>query len=467
MSAGERVLRCSIVAALMLLPSACSTARQEPVQSARPNIVYIMADDLGYGDLSAYGRTNYSTPALDKLAAAGTRFTQAYAIAPVCTPTRVGLITGQYPARHQAGLWEPLRGLSKGVGLDPSLPTLARRLRDAGYHTALVGKWHLGREERYWPNEYGFQQWFSILSGGADYVLHRATDPGNPAGPHDLYQDGKEVRTDGYLTDLFTEQAETFLRSAEQPFFLNLEYSAPHWPWQQRGDPPYPDDKDPSTHGGSPEIFAGMMKALDEGVARVLAVLEEQGYADNTIVIFTSDNGGEIFSDMAGLTGMKLELWEGGIRVPAFVRWPNAVQAGRTTEQVVTTLDWTATMLAAAGVTPGPELDGMNILPNLRGETGPVERTVFWRSNRWGLQHAVRQGDWKYLRIDSRHPRGKRAETGELLFDLRRDPQERENLAAGHPEIVERLRGLYTDWESGVRAPIEPVTAPLKASAAR
>jgi arylsulfatase A-like enzyme len=450
-----------VSAAMIPILTACPSQTAKSRATTRPNILYIMADDLGYGDLSGFGRKSYSTPALDKLATEGMRFTQAYAIAPVCTPTRVGLMTGQYPARHRAGLWEPLRvGVSNGEGLDPSLPTLARRLRDAGYYTGLVGKWHLGREPRFWPAEHGFNDWFAILSGGADYVLHRATDPASPAGPYDLYQNGSEIHTEGYLTDLFTQQAEAFLRSAKEPFFLNLEYNAPHWPWQQRGDAAYPDDKDPSTYGGSPEIYAGMMKALDEGVARVLAVLEEKGYARNTIVIFTSDNGGEIFSDMAGLEGMKLQLWEGGIRVPAFVRWPGDVPAGRTSEQVVSTLDWTATMLAAAGVPAAPDADGMSILRHLRGETGITERTVFWRSTRWGLQHAVRQGNWKYLRIEKPQARSKRSETGEMLFDLSRDPGEREDLASKHPEIVERLRRLYSEWEAGVLAPTEPVTAP-------
>jgi len=449
----------------MVLMTACAQ-NPETAQSPRPNIVYIMADDLGYADLSGYGRKDYSTPALDKLASEGTRFTQAYAIAPVCTPTRVGLMTGQYPARHRAGLWEPLR-VQSGEGLDPKAPTLSKRLREAGYHTGLVGKWHLGREPEYRPSEHGFQQWFAILSGGADYITHRATDPGNPVGPHDLYHNGEEVHTEGYLTDLFTAQAEAFLRSAGEPFFLNLEYSAPHWPWQQRGDPAHPADKDPSTYGGSPEIYAGMMKALDEGVARILAVLEERGYAANTLVIFTSDNGGEKFSDMGGLSGMKLQLWEGGIRVPAFVRWSAVVPAGRTTEQVATTLDWTATMLAAAGVSMTPDLDGMDLLPHLRGDAGISERTVFWRSNRWGLQHAVRQGDWKYLRLDSPHPRATRPETGELLFDLRRDPRETENLAGSHPEILDRLRRLYAEWEASVLPPIEPVAAPARKVAAR
>jgi arylsulfatase A-like enzyme len=447
------------VAAAVLMSSGCGSETPQSTSVPTPNIVYIMADDLGYGDLSGYGRKSYATPELDRLAAQGTRFSQAYAIAPVCTPTRVGLMTGQYPARHQPGLWEPLRGQSKGEGLDPALPTLARQLREAGYHTGLIGKWHLGRETRFWPGEHGFEQWFGVLGGGADYVLHRATDPGIPNGPHDLYQDGQEVRKDGYLTDLFTEQATQFLRSARQPFFLNLEYTAPHWPWQQRGDAPYPDDKDPSTHGGSPEIYAGMMKALDEGVGAVMRELDELGYADNTIVIFTSDNGGEIFSDMGGLVGMKLQLWEGGIRVPAFVRWPGVIPAGTTSEQVISTLDWTATMLAAAGVPTPPDLDGQNLLPHLRGEAPVTERTVYWRSNRWGTQHAVRQGNWKYLRIDTAQARSQRKDTGEMLFDLSKDPQERMNLAAAHPDVLERLRDLYAAWERGVLPAIEPVAA--------
>jgi arylsulfatase A-like enzyme len=434
-------------AAVLLAGAGCGERTPEQAASSRPNIVYIMADDLGYGDLSGYGRKDYSTPALDKLATEGTRFTQAYAIAPVCTPTRVGLMTGQYPARHRAGLWEPIRTKFKNEGLDPAVPTVARRLRDAGYHTGLVGKWHLGMEPGLRPTDHGFDQWFSILSGAADYVTHRSTEPGDPDGPHTLYQNGKDVHAEGYLTDLFTEQAEAFLRSAKQPFFLNLEYNAPHWPWQQRGDPAYPKGKDPASYGGSPQIYAGMMKALDEGVARVLGVLHELGYAENTIVVFTSDNGGERFSEMAGLKGSKTQLWEGGIRVPAFVRWPGVIAAGRTSEQVLTTLDWTATMLAAGGVAVPNDLDGIDLMPHLRGNTGVAERTIFWRSTRWGVQHAARQGNWKYVRRPE----------GEFLFDLSRDPQEKENLAGSQRQVVERLRGLYAEWEAGVLPPIEPL----------
>jgi arylsulfatase A-like enzyme len=450
----------------LILSFGCRNAGPEPAatqpsdnsSSRRPNIVYIMADDMGYADLSGYGRKDYETPALDRLAAEGMRFTQAYAIAPVCTPTRVGLMTGRYPARTRAGLWEPLRTSYNTEGLDTSSSVLARRLRDAGYHTGLVGKWHLGWEPRFSPSEHGFDSWFAIMSGGADYVLHRATDPSNPAGDHDLYQDGQPVRKDGYLTDLFTEGAEAFLRTAREPFFLNLEYTAPHWPWQQRGDAGYPADKNPATHGGSPEIYAGMMRALDDGVARVLKALEETGHADDTIVIFTSDNGGEIFSDMGPLSGMKQQLWEGGIRVPAFVRWPGVTRPGQTSNQVITTLDWTATMLAAGGASDGADLDGIDLQPHLRGDAPVSERTVFWRANRLGPQRAVRQGTWKYLRIDKQPPAGRmRPDTGEFLFDLEADPGEATNLARVHPDVVERLRKLYAEWEAGVPAPIEPV----------
>jgi arylsulfatase A-like enzyme len=456
-----------LVCAAAMMSFGCGASPSEPPaaaqtsgsSSSRPNIVYIMADDLGYGDLSGYGRKEYATPALDRLAAQGTRFTQAYAIAPVCTPSRVGLLTGQYPARHRAGLWEPLRTAFGTEGLDPAASTLARRLRDAGYHTGLVGKWHLGWEPRFWPREHGFDRWFAVMSGGADYVLHRSTEPGNPAGEHDLYQDGKPFKKDGYLTDLFTEQAEAFLRSAEPPFFLNLEYTAPHWPWQQRGDAGYPADKNPATHGGSPETYAGMMRALDEGVARVLQVLEETGHADDTIVIFTSDNGGEIYSDMGGLSGMKQQLWEGGIRVPAFVRWPGVARAGQTSTQVITTLDWTATMLAAAGASSGAALDGIDLQPYLRGTAPVSDRTVFWRSTRLRIQHAVRQGKWKYLRIDKQPPGTMRPDTGEFLFDLEADQRETRNLAAAHPDVLARLRAVYEEWNAGVLPSIEPVTA--------
>lgn len=251
-----------VAVALALFALACETPDPEstdtgPVEQTRPNIVYIMADELGYADLSSYGRTNYSTLALDRLVAESTRFAQAYAIAPVCSPTRVGLMTGRYPARTRAGIFEPLRADFPNEGLDPGGTALFSRLRAAGYSTGMVGKWHLGRNAEFWPLVQGFEHWFSTLSGGADYVSHTATSPTEPDGPYDLYQDGEEYHVEGYHTELFRDQAATFLRATETPFFLNLEYNAPHWPWQQPGDPAYPEGAHPVTSGGSPETYAG------------------------------------------------------------------------------------------------------------------------------------------------------------------------------------------------------------------
>ena len=450
---------------VLIALAACGCQGQElrppdgnPVARLRPNIVYIMADDLGYADLSSYGRVEYQTPALDTLADDGMRFLQAYAIAPVCTPTRVGLMTGRYPARDPTGLLEPLRFDDRGF--EPQAPTLSDRLQAAGYHTGHVGKWHLGRRPEFQPGAFGFDNWFATLAGGTDYISHFATSPVEPDGPYDLYRDGREIHTDGYLTDLFTDEAEAFLRSATEPFFLNLEYNAPHWPWQARSGAPYPAGVNPITHGGSDEIYADMMSALDAGVARVLGALDALGYAENTLVIFTSDNGGERFSDMGQLRGMKSQLWEGGIRVPAFIRWPGVVAAGEATDQVATTLDWTATILAAAGVVLPSELDGIDLAPHLRGDTGVEERTVFWRGNRRGVQHAIRHGNWKYLRIDEVHPvpsPTRDMATCECLFDIGRDPGETTDLSGTRPGVLAQLKQMYAEWETTVLTPVEPL----------
>lgn len=422
------------------------------VGAARPNIVFIMADDLGYSDLSSYGRADYETPELDALAAQGTRFTDAYAIAPLCTPTRVGLMTGRYPARDRTGLHEPLTGrwydYDNGLATNPA--TLSRLLKQAGYSTGLFGKWHLGWRPEHQPTAHGFDVSFGPLSGAIDYVSHEAE---NPALGHDLYLNGEEVWRDGYITDRFTDEALSFIRAASEPFFVSMQYTAPHWPWQGEDDPPTSHDVDWESHGGSLEIYAEMVTALDDDVGRILALLDELGYAERTMVIFTSDNGGEMWSDMGPFQGKKYSLWEGGIRVPAFVRWPAVVPAGRTTSQVASTLDWTATMLAAAGVEISEQMEGEDLLPHLKQDVPEWERTLFWRAYQRRRHSAVRSGDWKYLRIE---PLGDhdREVAGEYLFDLASDPGERRNLASTHPDVLERLRRLYAEWEAGSLEPI-------------
>ena len=419
---------------------ATASASASPLRSGRseqqPNIVLITADDLGYGDLSSYGRADFTTPQLDTFAATGMRFTHAYSIAPICTPTRVGLMTGRYPARHPIGLREPLT-LSpedSNLGLSPSPPTLPALLKSAGYTNGLFGKWHLGSRPHFHPNRHGFDEFFGPLGGAVDYVSHE-----DPAGAHDLFRNLERVHAKGYLTDLIADEAVRFIRSSREPFFLSHQGTAPHSPWQRRGDPPVERVGPGVMRGldvGPGDRFPEMMAALDQAVGMIVAALEERGVAGRTLVIFTSDNGGKQYSNMAGLARGKGHLWEGGIRVPAIVRWPGVIPSGVTSRQVATTLDWTATILAAGGKSSPPySLDGMDLLPVLTA--GPVrDRTIFWRTGR-ERQGAVRSGGWKFLRDGD----------DEFLFDLVLDPGERENLREEHFERFHRLKAQYEAWD--------------------
>src|SRR5690606_28570892 len=319
------------------------------------------------GDIGAFGRSDYDTPALDRLVSEGVRLTQAYAAAPVCSPTRVALMTGAYPARNPVGLYEPLT--THPLGLAPEPPTLPRRLKDAGYETALIGKWHLGTLPEFHPLRHGFDEFYGFLGAAADYASHVDTEHHTH-----LFHDGEApARVEGYLTDLFTERAvQCMTPERSAPFFLKLQYNAPHWPWQAPGDPPFPDSL-AWKGGGSPETYARMVESLDAGIGRVLDALAAHGLEGNTLVIFTSDNGGERFSDMGPLRGAKMTLWEGGIRVAAAARWPGIIPAGTETDQVAVTMDWTATLLAAAGIELDADAapDGIDLMPVLTGAAGP------------------------------------------------------------------------------------------------
>ena len=410
-------------------------------QKPRPNIVFISADDLGFGDLSGYGRADYQTPVLDRLAGEGTRFTQAYSIAPVCTPTRVGFMTGRYPARHPVGLREPLTASAadREVGLEPTQPTVSSLLKRAGYTNALIGKWHLGVAPEFHPNRHGFDEFFGPLTGAVDYIAH--TDP---SGAHDLYRNGKPVQVEGYLTDRLADEAVRFIRQRREPFFLSHQGTAPHSPWQRRGDPPAGRSVGPFDVGPA-DRFPDMVRALDSAVGRLLAALVETGIADRTLVIFTSDNGGVQHSSMGGLARQKGHLWEGGIRVPMFLRWPGVIPAGVTTIQVASTLDLTATILAAAAVSsPARQpLDGIDLLPVLTGRQTAQERTLFWRTSQRIRQGAVRQGGWKYLHDQD----------GEYLFDLVLDPGERHDRKLDDPARFRALKAAYAAWEREMLSP--------------
>jgi arylsulfatase A-like enzyme len=433
----------SVAAGTTFLGGFGSIARTHSAQTSstksnfRPNIIFILADDLGWGDLSCYGRPDYRTPNIDLLALQGTRFTDAYSASAVCTPTRCGYITGRYPARFKIGLEEPLPATNRDVGLEPGQPTIASLLKQSGYETALIGKWHLGFRPEWGPNAHGFDEFFGILAGAGDYFLHK-----NGLGQPDLYENLSPVERNGYLTDLLTERAVNYVKKRRSaPFFLSLHYTAPHWPWQgpKGGETVAFTDKtiEPVTMagGGSLKLYAKMMKSLDDGVGRVMQSLRAAGVDRRTLVIFTSDNGGERFSYEWPFSGDKGDLLEGGIRVPAIVRWRAVVPANRVTRQMAITMDWTATMLAAAetDVAARQSLDGIDLLPVLKGRSPVSDRTFFWRI---GTQDAVRDGKWKFFR------------NGEVrrLFDLSFDRHEQADFSKKHPEILQRLMREFDRW---------------------
>jgi arylsulfatase A-like enzyme len=412
-------------------------------QAPRPNVLFILADDLGYGDVSCYGRPDYQTPAIDGLAQQGLKFTSAYAAAPVCTPTRCGFLTGRYPQRLDVGLQEPLtRKSPPHVGLPPGHPTIASLLKQNGYDTALIGKWHLGWKPEFGPNQHGYDEFFGILSGAADYFTHSSPD-GAAKGTRseDLWENLTPIERPGYLTDILTDRAIEYVRKKhDKPFYLSLHYTAPHAPWEGPEHAAIDHTRHgggPMTNGGSLKIFASMMKSLDTGVGRVLEALGHSGLEKNTLVIFTSDNGGERYSFNWPFSADKGLLWEGGIRVPAMVRWPGVVPSGRTTDQVATTMDWTATILAVTGTQPDRAypLDGDDLLPVCTGSRPAYDRTLFWRT----VNHdAGRHGKWKYLKDAGE----------EHLFDLTVDPGEKTDLQTEHAGVFDEMRKRYAEWNA-------------------
>ena len=415
----------------------------------RPSFVFILADDLGYSDLGCYGGRTPCSPELDRLAAQGLRFTDGYSNSPVCSPTRFALITGRWQYRLRAGNDEPIASRHRGnpvLGLPPDHPTLPSLLRDAGYTTALVGKWHLGFLPHFGPLKSGYGEFFGPMSGGVDYFTHR-----DSAGQHDLFEGEAESHRPGYLTDLISDGAVAFLerqRRRETPFLLSVHYTAPHWPWETRADEAVARSIERISHtdGGSVPTYLTMVRQMDEGIGRILRTLDVTGAAEGTLVIFTSDNGGERFSDTWPMVGKKMDLLEGGIRVPYIVRWPRRIKPGGVTAQPALTMDWTATMLAAAGVAAHPDypLDGVSLLPVLDDPGATIARDLYWRM-KFRNQKALRSGDWKYLALDG----------DEFLFDLSKDQRERANLARRHPGRLAELRARYAAWEATL-PPIPP-----------
>lgn len=426
----------------------------------RPNIIFIVADDLGYADLGCYGGRSEPfgpvSPVLDALAARGLLFTQGYANSPVCSPTRFGLMTARYQYRLRGAAEEPINSKSRGsktLGLPPEHPTLPSLLRDAGYRTALVGKWHLGFPPEFGPLKSGYEESFGPLAGGVDYFTHC-----DSSGQHDLWVGEERQPQQGYLTDLLSRRAVDYVeRMAKQPapFFLSLHYTAPHWPWETRDDAakaPTIRDNLFDLASGNIHVYRRMIHHMDEGIGWLMDALARTGQLENTLVVFTSDNGGERFSDNWPLVGGKMDLTEGGIRVPWIAHWPAVIQPGGVSRQLCMTMDWSATMLAAAGAAAHPDfpLDGVSLLPVLQGASHGFARPLFWRMNHRG-QRALRDGDWKYLMVDG----------NEYLFDISADERERANRAKLEPARLEAMRAAWLAWNDTMPAIPDDATISL------
>jgi arylsulfatase A len=451
----------------------------------RPNVLLILADDMGYGDFSCFNDGASSTPVLVQLVADSTCLTQHYSASPVCAPARASLLTGRYP--HRTGAIDTL----EGRGLDRinlGERTVADLFAAAGYVTGLVGKWHNGAlDDRYHPNRRGFSEFAGFRGGWSDY-WHWWMD-----------RNGHVDKGDGrYLTDVLTEEAIAFLhRNHSEPFFLHLAYSAPHFPLQAPDDDVAPFlEKEHFTRAVS--RLYGMLRTMDRGIGHVLEALADLGLDDNTIVIFSSDNGppfggtGDECIDRfnCGFNGHKLLVYEGGIRLPAVLRWPVGLpNGGRTIDRLVHFTDWLPTLAAAAGIELAPELrlDGVDVLPVLRGEAGDVPSVRFWQWNRYepvGTSNAaMRDGEWKLVRpaiaetmevaqadlaMDvamkynptafteiNREPVPERAvpaPSPAQLFDVAADPGETTDLAAAEPARVARMEAELAAWFEDVEA---------------
>lgn len=412
-------------------------------EAEKPNFLFILADDLGYGDLGCYGAPDIATPNLDRIASEGIRFTDAYANGAICSPTRIAFLTGRYQQRF--GMENALYYQEFGRGLPEGGETIASRLREVGYATGLSGKWHVGYDPGRQPLAQGFDHFFGLLGGNHHYFEHM-----DRVGVHDLWLGKEEIKREGYSTDLVTKDAIAFIdENRDRPFFLYLSHPAPHFPWQAPTDAEKRvEPKNKSWQEGDRATYVAMVESMDLGIGRVLDRLDELGLTENTLVVFTSDNGGHTYSRNEPLRGEKATLWEGGIRVPCVVRWPKKIAAGRVSAEAIITMDWAATFSALAGESATRDTDdGIDLGPILTDQEGSISRTLFWRSKpgpkRTKVERvrAARDAKWKMIEPEGAEP---------MLFDVDADPGETTDLAARHPEIIERLRTRLDRWERDV-----------------
>jgi arylsulfatase A-like enzyme len=438
--------RLNVLIAGLIALTAVVVSVQQPT---RPNVIYIMSDDMGYGDLGSYGASDIRTPNIDSIARDGVRLTDAYSNGVLCSPTRAALMSGRYPQRYAV---EHALGNEGTFGLKVTGQSMPQLMKNAGYATAVIGKWHLGGTVTGGtrvggPRAHGFDYFFGFMGSHTDFWWHNR----GPMVP-DLWENETRVNRDGqYSTTIYSDATVRFIEqntAAQRPFFVAVMYNAPHWPYNR------PDRQSPAPGSGTHltaldenaptrDDYRSMVEAMDTGVGRILEALQRTGVANNTLVIFTNDNGGEWLSNPGPLSDRKWTVYEGGVRVPALVRWPGRIPAGRVSGQPAITFDWSASILAAAGLTPPANYEGINVIPMLAGEQPEVERTFFWRAvpgNR--TQRAVRRGDWKLV-FDQGHAK---------VFNVRQDPGERRDLTSSRQDIARQLNQLLATWMMGVNA---------------
>ena len=427
----------------LLLAILCFAALARPAavlgqeKRNKPNILIIVADDMGYADAGFQGCKDIPTPNIDALAKSGVRFSSGYVSGPYCSPTRAGLMTGRYQTRfgHE---FNPA-GAKQGLPIDQT--TLAQRFRALGYATALIGKWHLGNEPKMHPTARGFQDYFGFLGGAHPYF---------PGKGKEILRGTNPVDEKEYLTDALGREAVSYIdQHAKDPFFLYLAFNAVHTPMQATQK--YL-DRFPNIEGKQRKTYAAMLSAMDDAIGQVIAKLRDKGLEEDTLIFFFSDNGGPTMigttinaSINFPLRGSKRQLLEGGVRVPFLVAWKGRLPVGKTYDQPIIQLDVHATALAAAGadIKADWKLDGVNLLPFLDGKNlGPPHEMLFWR---FGDQLAARKGDWKMVRYDS---------TGIHLYNLKDDIGESKNLAAAQPEILRAMQTSWNEWNRGNVAPL-------------
>jgi arylsulfatase A-like enzyme len=401
----------------------------------RPNILLLLADDLGYGDVGFTGCPDIRTPRIDALAAEGVHFTHAYANGPVCSPTRTALLTGQYQQRH--GMDSVIIVNERERGLSPDAFLIPEALKPAGYATGIVGKWHLGFEKRFFPTRQGFDEFYGFLSGNIDYFSH--TDR---LGNRDLWKQEELVNDDRYMSRLIADESISFIdRHAREPFFLYVPFNAPHDPFQGPGDRATAGDQEASRKKNRTRpVYRSMVEALDANIGRILDHLKARGLDENTAVFFFSDNGGvpQVGRNLP-FRGFKGSLWEGGIRTPFVARWKGQWQPGKCAEMAAgfdifpTILSITGTKLPA-----GHTLDGVDLAAACRGKGGTGRDSLFFHAGKQGAM--VRTG-WKYLR---------EAEGAEHLFHLTGDIGEKTDLAAREPARLATMKREYDAWERDV-----------------